>query len=67
MTQLAPVNIANAQAGTGKEDSALRSGGQTHEFPPGPRIVTARPRPSEERRAAERPAPSPPDGPRESS
>jgi hypothetical protein len=44
MTQLAPVNIANAQAGTGREDSALRSGGQTHEFPPGPRIVTARPR-----------------------
>jgi hypothetical protein len=59
MTQLAPVNIANAQAGTGREDSALRSGGQTHEFPPGPRIVTARPRPSGERRASEPPA-SPP-------
>jgi hypothetical protein len=56
MTQLAPVNIANAQGDASREDSALRSGGQTHEFPPGPRIVTARPRPSSDRRA---PAPGP--------
>jgi hypothetical protein len=55
MNQLAPVNIANTQAGPGRDDSALRSGGQTHEFPPGPRIVTARPRPSEERRSSEPP------------
>jgi hypothetical protein len=65
MTQLAPVNIANAQGGTGKDESVLRSGGQTHEFPPGPRIVTARPRPSAERRAADpRPVrPERPDAP----
>jgi hypothetical protein len=53
MTELAPVSIANGQSAADEDDSVLRSGGQTYEFPPGPRIATARPRGAEERRTSE--------------
>jgi hypothetical protein len=62
MTDFA-VNMTNGPGAVQRDESVLRSGGQTKRYPPRPRIVTARPRPSEERRAAERPAerPKPPE------
>jgi hypothetical protein len=59
MTDLA-VNITNGPGAVQRDESVLRSGGQTKQYPPRPRIVTARPRPPEERRA---PQPSQPPQP----
>jgi hypothetical protein len=58
MTNLTPVSIANAQ-GVQSDDSVFRSGGQTKQYPPRPRIAPARPRPPEER-GAEQPRPAEP-------
>lgn len=56
MTDFA-VNMTNGPGAVHRDESVLRSGGQTKQYPPRPRIVTARPRPSEERRAPEPPPP----------
>lgn len=60
------VNIANRPGAVGRDESVLRSGGQTKQYPPRPRIVTARPRPSQERRAPQSPQSPPPSGERRS-
>lgn len=58
MTDLAPVSIANGPGAVQRDESVLRSGGQTKQYPPRPRIATARPRAPQERRAPERTRPS---------
>lgn len=57
MTDLAPVSITNGPGAVQRDESVLRSGGQTKQYPPRPRIATARPRAPEERRP-ERPRPA---------
>jgi hypothetical protein len=51
MTELAPVSIANGPGIAEEDNSVFRSGGQLKEYPPRPRIATARPRAAEERSA----------------
>jgi hypothetical protein len=59
-TELASVSIANAPGIGEEDDSVFRSGGQMKEYPPRPRIATARPGTAEERRAPEQSQPPEP-------
>jgi hypothetical protein len=56
MTDLAPINMANAVAPP--NGSTFRSGGQTKQYPPRPRIATARPQPAARPQPSERPRPT---------
>ncbi|BAX94242.1 hypothetical protein MSG_04121 [Mycobacterium shigaense] len=52
MTEIAPITITNSPGPVQRDESVLRSGGQTKQYPPQrPRIATARLRPPEDRRA----------------
>lgn len=51
------LNLPTASAHNGK-DSVFRSGGQTKQYPPRPRITTAKPQPPSVSAAAAKPAPS---------
>lgn len=62
MIEQASISITNSPGAVQRDESVLRSGGQTKQYPPQrPRIATARPRPTEDRRAPD-PAPQRPKG-----